>query len=54
MKSIKYILKLRKYELGVIINALNMEHKRLLQNNKLTEQTDTLLLRFLDVYDGMK
>ena len=54
MKSIRYIMKLRKYELGVVINALNLEHKRLLQNNEPIEQTDTLLLRLLDVYEGIK
>ena len=54
MKAIRYRFKLRKWELGVIINALNLEHKRLLQDNEPTQRTDALWLRLLDVYDSMK
>ena len=54
MKSTRYIMKFHKYELGVVINALNIQRKKLLNNSESTTSTDILLLRLIDVYEGMK
>jgi len=52
MKSMKYLLKLRKHELGVVINALNLEFEKQESQNAVDERTANLLLRLLDVYAG--
>ena len=50
MRSMRFILKLRKHELGVVINALNLEFQKQSSRNAVDERTTNLLLRLLDVY----
>lgn len=54
MKSIKYLLKLRKHELGVVINALNREFKKQSSRKEVDERTTDLLLRLLAIYETAK
>ncbi len=48
MKEEITILQLDKYELGILINALNEFRNKLIQENKETEYVDELLLKTID------
>lgn len=48
MKDNTKILELDKFELGIIINALNEMRNRLLQQEISTDAVDDLLLKVLD------
>lgn len=54
MKAMKYLLKLPKHELGVVINALNLEFQKQERSNAVDTRTADLLLRLLDVYAAIK
>ena len=49
MKDIIKILELDKYELGIIINALNEFRNKLIQEQRETDVVDEVLLKTLDV-----
>jgi hypothetical protein len=42
------ILKLDRYEYGIIINALNSFRNKLIKGNQLTDAIDELLLKVID------
>jgi len=48
MKEVVKILELDKYELGIIINALNELRNRLIQEQRETDAVDEVLLKALD------
>ena len=48
MKDIVKILELDKYELGIIINALNELRTKLIQEQRDTDAVDEVLLKALD------
>ncbi len=48
MKDTYKILELDKYEIGVIINALNEFRNRLIRENNETDFIDEVLLKVLD------
>ncbi len=48
MKDIIKILELDKYELGIIINALNEFRNKLIQEQRETDVVDEVLLKTLD------
>ena len=48
MKDIFKILELDKYELGIIINALNELRTKLIQEQRDTDAVDEVLLKALD------
>lgn len=48
MKEIMYILKLDKYDYGVIFNVLNDKRNALIQENKDTEIIDNTLLKVIE------
>ena len=48
MKDIIKILELDKYELGIIINALNEFRNKLIQEQRETDVIDEVLLKTLD------
>ena len=48
MKDIVKILELDKYELGIIINALNELRNKLIQEQRETDAIDEVLLKALD------
>lgn len=48
MREIYKILELDKYELGIIINALNELRNRLIQERSDTDAVDEVLLKALD------
>lgn len=48
MKEVIKILELDKYELGIIINALNELRNKLIQEQKETDAIDEVLLKTLD------
>lgn len=48
MKKILKILELDKYELGIIINALNEMRNKLISEQKETDFVDEILLKTLD------
>ena len=47
MKEIMYILRLDKYDYGVIFNVLNDKRNALIQENKDTEIIDNTLLKVI-------
>ena len=47
MKDVK-VLEIDKYELGILVNALNEFRNMLIRNEKNTEYVDELLLKVLD------
>lgn len=48
MKETYKILELDKYELGIIINALNEFRNKLIQEERNTDAVDEVLLKALD------
>lgn len=48
MKETYKILELDKYELGIIINALNEFRNKLIQEERTTDAVDEVLLKALD------
>lgn len=48
MKEEITVLQLDKYELGILINALNEFRNKLIQENQNTEYVDELLLKTID------
>lgn len=48
MKEVFKILELDKYELGIIINALNELRNRLISEQRETDSVDEVLLKALD------
>lgn len=54
MRTQLYILKLDKYEYGVIFNTLNDKRNQLLSEEKDTEIIDNVLLKVIDVIDKCK
>lgn len=48
MKEVIKILELDKYELGIIINALNDMRNRLIVEQRETDPVDEVLLKVLD------
>ena len=48
MKDEIKVLELDKYELGILINALNEFRNKLIQEGKETEYVDEVLLRAID------
>ena len=48
MKEEIKVLELDKYELGILINALNEFRNKLIQEGKETEYVDEVLLRAID------
>lgn len=48
MKEVFKILELDKYELGIIINALNEMRNRLIAEQRETDPVDEVLLKALD------
>ena len=48
MKEVVKVLELDKYEIGIVINALNEFRNMLLQQNKETLAVDEVLLKVLD------
>lgn len=48
MKEVLKILELDKYELGIIINALNDMRNRLISEKRETDPVDEILLKVLD------
>ena len=48
MKDVFKILELDKYELGIIINALNELRNKLIQEQRETDAVDEVLLKVLD------
>ena len=48
MKEVIKILELDKYELGIVINALNELRNKLIQEQKETDAIDEALLKALD------
>ena len=48
MKEVYKILELDKYELGIIINALNELKNKLIQEQRETDAIDEVLLKALD------
>ncbi len=48
MKEIIKILELDKYELGIVINALNDMRNRLIEEQRETDPVDEVLLKALD------
>lgn len=48
MKEVIKILELDKYELGIVINALNELRNKLIQEQKETDAIDEVLLKTLD------
>ena len=48
MKDIIKILELDKYELGIIINALNEFRNKLIQEQRETDVVDEVLLKTVD------
>ena len=48
MKEEIKVLELDKYELGILINALNAFRNKLIQEGKDTEYVDEVLLRAID------
>ncbi len=48
MKDTYKILELDKYELGIIINALNELRNKLIQEQRETDAVDEVLLKVLD------
>lgn len=48
MKEVYKILELDKYELGIIINALNELRTKLIQEQRDTDAVDEVLLKALD------
>jgi len=48
MKETYKILELDKYELGIIINALNELRNKLIQEERTTDVVDEVLLKVLD------
>ena len=51
MKEVYKILELDKYELGIIINALNELRTKLIQEKRDTDAVDEVLLKALDVQE---
>ena len=49
MKEVVKILELDKYEIGIIINALNDLRNRLINEKEETDAVDEVLLKVLDV-----
>lgn len=54
MRTQLCILKLDKYEYGVIFNTLNDKRNQLLSEEKDTEIIDNVLLKVIDVMDKCK
>ena len=54
MKDIVKILELDKYELGIIINALNELRNKLIQEQRETDAVDEVLLKALDAPEKKK
>ena len=48
MKDITKILELDKYELGIIINALNDLRNKLIREEEIPDDVDEVLLKVLD------
>ena len=46
------VLELDKYELGILINALNEFRNKLVQESKETEYVDDVLLRAIEVLEA--
>lgn len=54
MKDVFKILELDKYELGIIINALNELRNKLIQEQRETDAVDEVLLKVLDAPEKKK
>ena len=48
MKDVTKILELDKYELGIIINALNDLRNKLIREEEIPDDVDEVLLKVLD------
>ena len=53
MKEEIKVLELDKYELGILINALNEFRNKMIKEGKDTEYVDEILLKYLCVLDKM-
>ena len=54
MRTQLYVLKLNKYEYGVIFNVLNEKRNQLIAEAKDTEMIDNVLLKVIDVTEKYK
>ena len=54
MKDVYKILELDKYELGIIINALNEFRNKLIREEQDTELVDEFLLKVLDAPENKR
>ena len=52
MKEGISLLSVDKYELGIIINALNEMRNKQIQEERPTEPVDELLLKVVDIYEN--
>ena len=52
MKEGISLLSVDKYELGIIINALNEMRNKQIQEERPTEPVDELLLKMVDIYEN--
>ena len=53
MKEEIKVLEFDKYELGILINALNEFRNKMIKEGKDTEYVDEILLKYLCVLDKM-
>ena len=54
MKEVVKILELDKYEIGIIINALNDLRNRLINEKEETDAVDEVLLKVLDAPENKR
>ena len=54
MKEEIKVLELDKYELGILINALNAFRNKLIQEGKDTEYVDDTLLKYINILEKMR
>ena len=54
MREDEKVLILDKYELGIVINALNQFRNQLIREKRITEPVDEVLLKAIDAPDKKK
>ena len=54
MREDEKVLVLDKYELGIVINALNQFRNQLIREKRITEPVDEVLLKEIDAPDKNK
>ena len=54
MREDEKVLVLDKYELGIVINALNQFRNQLIREKRITEPVDEVLLKAIDAPDTKK